>query len=132
MANSQTACAKKSDLLVVGGNALNKIKWLLSIILLAGAIVGFQYFAAFPMPARVAGLVVSVLVALGVACTTAQGRSALEFINSAKAEARKVVWPTKAETIQSTMVVVVMVLVASIFLWLLDSLLLYVMTLVTA
>ena len=124
MANSQAACAKKAD--------LNSFKWLVTMILLACATVGFQYFADLHMAARLGGLGAAVLAAVGIACMTTQGQNALEFINSAKAEARKVVWPTKKETIQSTIAVVVMVLVASVFLWLLDSLLLYVMTLVTA
>lgn len=132
MADSQAACAKKTDFLVIGGNTLNKIKWLIVLVLLAAATVGFQYFADLHIGVRVGGLVGLVAIALGIACTTVQGRSVLEFMNSAKAEARKVVWPTRQETVQSTIAVVVMVLVASIFLWLLDSLLLYVMSLVTA
>ncbi|MFI4956218.1 MAG: preprotein translocase subunit SecE [Gammaproteobacteria bacterium] len=132
MAESQTVCAKKSDFSVVGGNTLNKIKWLTVLVLLAVAAVGFQYFAELHLGIRIAGLVALVGAAIGIACTTSQGRDALEFISSAKAEARKVVWPTRKETIQSTIAVVVMVLVASVFLWLLDSLLLYVMSLITA
>ncbi len=132
MADSQVACAKKSDFSVVGGNNLNKIKWFVSSVLFGVALVGFQYFAELHLAIRVSGLFVLVAVALGIASTTAQGQNALEFIKNARAEARKVVWPTRQETIQSTIAVVVMVLVASLFLWLLDSLLLYVMSLITA
>ena len=43
------------------------------------------------------------------------------FFSGVRAEARKVVWPERKETMQSTLMVVVMVLVLSLFLWLVDS-----------
>jgi preprotein translocase subunit SecE len=132
MAESQVACAKRSDFLAVGGNTLNRIKWLAVIVLLGVAVVGFQYFDSLHLGIRIAGLVALLGVALGIASTTSKGQEAIEFIKNAKAEARKVVWPTRKETLHSTAAVVVMVVVASIFLWLVDSLLLYVMSLITA
>lgn len=132
MAESQVACAKRPVFLAVGGNILNKIKWLIVAVLLGVATVGFQYYASLHLGVRLSGLLGLVVGALGIAYTTTQGQAALEFVKNAKAEARKVVWPTRQETMQSTLAVVVMVLVASLFLWLLDSLLLYVMSWVTA
>ncbi len=43
------------------------------------------------------------------------------FFSEVRAEARKVVWPERKETMQSTLMVVVMVLILSLFLWLVDS-----------
>jgi preprotein translocase subunit SecE len=55
-----------------------------------------------------------------VAATTAQGKAAWEFAADARVELRKVVWPTRKETVQMTLVVVVMVIVVAIFLWIVD------------
>jgi preprotein translocase subunit SecE len=64
-----------------------------------------------------------VLLALGVVYTTATGQRAWGFIRESRVELRKMVWPTRGETVQTTLAVFVMVLVVGIFLWLLDMLL---------
>lgn len=49
----------------------------------------------------------------------------MAFAREARVELRKVIWPTRQETLQTTLVVLVMVVVVAIFLWLLDMLLLW-------
>ena len=62
-------------------------------------------------------------VAVGVASQTEKGRSITGFISDSQVEVRKVVWPTRQETIQTTVVVMIVVVLAALFLWLLDLLL---------
>lgn len=72
---------------------------------------------------RVLGLLVLGFVAAYVALQTGKGRSFFELVKEAKNEVRKVVWPTRQETLQTTAMVVVVVLLIGLFLWGLDSLL---------
>ena len=60
-------------------------------------------------------------VALAVAVTTARGDSAWTIIKGARTEIRKVIWPTRKETTQTTMIVMVFVVVCGLFFWALDS-----------
>jgi preprotein translocase subunit SecE len=54
---------------------------------------------------------------------TARGKSTVEFFKDARTEVRKVVWPTRAETVQTTVTVFIIVFLIGLFLWLLDMLL---------
>jgi preprotein translocase subunit SecE len=72
---------------------------------------------------RVLVLLGALGVAAGLAFVTAPGRAAWEFVREAQVELRKVVWPTRKETMQVTMVVVAMVIIMALFLWLVDWLL---------
>ena len=58
-----------------------------------------------------------------VALTTAKGRSLTELARAAKKEIQRVVWPTRPETVQTTAIVLVAVLVVGLMLWLIDTLL---------
>jgi preprotein translocase subunit SecE len=104
------------------------IKWILALGLLSGAVIGFQLTQQHSILIRVIGLLGLTGLALFVASTTPQGQRALEFIQAAKAEAKRVVWPTRQETMQMTGIVVVMVLIVTLFVWLVDSLLIVAMT----
>jgi preprotein translocase subunit SecE len=72
----------------------------------------------------VLGLVAIVIVAAGIAFTTSTGQAILSFGRESRAEVRKVVWPTRQETVQTTLMVVVAVIILGIFLWLIDMMLL--------
>jgi preprotein translocase subunit SecE len=104
------------------------IKWILALALLLVAIVGFQFYQQYSIVMRIIGLLVLSGLAIFVASTTPQGKQALAFIQAAKAEAKRVVWPTRQETMQMTGIVVVMVLIVTLFVWLVDSLLIVAMT----
>jgi preprotein translocase subunit SecE len=93
------------------------------VILLAG-IGGFYYYADASLLYRVLGLVAIVIVAAGIAFTTSTGQAILSFGRESRAEVRKVVWPTRQETVQTTLMVVVAVIILGIFLWLIDMMLL--------
>ena len=102
---------------------LDALKWLAVAALVAVGVVGNQYFAAEPILYRVLVLLVLAGVAGFVALQTAKGRAFFTLLKEARTEIRKVVWPTRQETTQTTLIVVGVVLVMALLLWGLDSLL---------
>ena len=102
---------------------VDTIKLVLSLLLLLAGIVGFYYFSEESLLYRVLGLLAVVGVAIGVAVTTEKGRGLLHFLSASRAEVRKMVWPTRAETIQTTLIVFILVVILAIFLWFVDMLL---------
>ena len=106
-------------------------KLLLAIVLLVGAIVAFYYYARYMLLVRVLGLLAAVGVAVAIALQTQIGRLARQFVQESRTEVRKVVWPTRQETMQTTLAVVVMVIVVGILLWLLDMFLVWAVQLLT-
>ncbi|UCE88213.1 MAG: preprotein translocase subunit SecE [Pseudomonadota bacterium] len=104
---------------------LDKVKLVFALLLVAAGVVGFYYWAdEVALLYRVLGLLAVVLASLGVASQTEMGHGALSFGRDAYVEARKVVWPTRKETVQTTGLVLVMVTLIGIILWLFDMLLL--------
>jgi preprotein translocase subunit SecE len=79
----------------------------------------------------VIALLVIVAIASAIALTTVQGRGFAHFAREANIERRKVVWPTRQETLQTTLIVLIAVLIMGIFLWLVDMLLLNVVRTLT-
>jgi len=66
-----------------------------------------------------------------IALQTNKGRFAWGFVGGARTEVRKVIWPTRAETMQTTLMVVIMVILVGILLWIMDSFLLWAVKLLT-
>ncbi|MDX1466385.1 MAG: preprotein translocase subunit SecE [Halomonas sp.] len=99
------------------------LKWAVVVTLLVLAVVGNTYFADQALLYRVLGVVVLSAAAALVALSTTKGRDLLELARSAKKEIQRVVWPTRPETIQTTAIVLVAVLVVGLMLWLIDTLL---------
>ncbi|HIQ52154.1 MULTISPECIES: preprotein translocase subunit SecE [Pseudomonas] len=99
------------------------VKWLVVAALVVVGVVGNQYFSAEPVLYRVLGLVALGAVAAFVAFQTARGQAFAVLLKEARVEIRKVVWPTRQETTQTTLIVVAVVLVMALLLWGLDSLL---------
>ena len=109
-------------------SSLDTIKLVIAVLLLLGGIVGFYFFETWqgePVSVffRVLGLLAVVGVAGFIALQTAKGVQLLGFLKDSRNEVRKMVWPTRAETLQTTLMVMVIVTILSIFLWLVDMLL---------
>lgn len=97
------------------------LKWLLVTALVAVAVVGNSYFANESLLYRVLAIVALAAVAGLVALQTARGRAFWTLVKGSRTEIRKVVWPTRQETVQTTLIVVAFVLVVALILWGLDS-----------
>ncbi|MBS0001918.1 MAG: preprotein translocase subunit SecE [Thioalkalivibrio sp.] len=105
------------------GGGLDTVKLFAAIALLIAGVMGFYYFAAESVLVRVLGLLAIVGVAIGITTTTSKGRQLAGFMGNARTEVRKMVWPTRVETTQTTLIVIGVVILVGIFLWLLDTLL---------
>jgi preprotein translocase subunit SecE len=107
------------------GSRLDSMKLLLAVLLLAGGVIAFYYFEEQILVVRVLGLLAIAGIAVFVAAQSAVGRTVLGFVTGAQSEIRRVVWPTRAETVQTTLAVLVIVLLVGVALWLLDMVLLW-------
>jgi len=99
---------------------LDTVKLLLAIASLVGGVFGFYYFEDQSQLLRVLGVIAMSALSFVVATTTVIGKKGLGFAKDARTEVRKVVWPTRQETVQTTLAVLVMVLIVAIMLWLVD------------
>jgi preprotein translocase subunit SecE len=110
---------------------LDTFKLLLAIAILVSGIFGFYFYEAESLLYRVLGVVFAAGVAIAIAATTRLGQGLISFGREARMEVRKVVWPTRQETVQTTFMVIVAVIIIGIFLWLVDMLLAQAIQLIT-
>ena len=106
------------------------LKWLVVAALVAAAVVGNSYFSDQSLLYRVLAIVALAVVAGFVSLQTAKGASFWNLVKGSRTEIRKVVWPTRQETVQTTMIVVAFVLLVALILWGLDSFLGWLVSLV--
>ena len=111
--NTKIEAHSKSDL----------IKIFAAVGVLIVAMVGFYYYGDESLVLRVVGLSIAAVVVVVLLSKTVSGREVWHFAQDSKVEVRKVVWPTRQETIQTTLVVLVMVVIVALMLWGLDTLL---------
>jgi preprotein translocase subunit SecE len=104
-------------------SAAEIFKWILVALLVTAAVVGNYYFGDQPLLYRVVGVLVLGLLAVGVFVQTSQGQAFTGLLRESRIEVKKVVWPTRQETLQTTAFVVVIVLIMSAALWGFDTLL---------
>ena len=104
-------------------SAFDVIKLIVAVLLVVAGITGFYVYSEESQLYRILGLVAVALLAAGIALSTASGKGLLAFMKNARTEVRKMVWPTRIETMQTTLMVVVIVILLSIFLWFVDMLL---------
>ena len=100
---------------------VDKLKLALAILIVIAGLAGFYLLADYPLIVRVLTVIAGLVVAAGVAGTSAQGKLFYVFAQESVAETKKVVWPTRKETIQTTGIVMLFVLVMAIFLWVVDA-----------
>ncbi|WP_127960235.1 preprotein translocase subunit SecE [Serratia microhaemolytica] len=114
------------------GRGLEVAKWLIVVALLVVAIVGNYYYRDFSLPLRALAVVVLIALAGAVALMTAKGKATVAFAREARTEVRKVIWPTRQETLQTTLIVAAVTAVMSLILWGLDSVLVRLVSFITA
>ncbi|MGX9419480.1 preprotein translocase subunit SecE [Vibrio sp. RC27] len=103
-------------------SAADKFKWLIAIALLVVAVVGNSlYGETVSVVIRTASVIVLIALALGLAATTIKGKAAIVFAREARIEIRKVVWPTRQETMQTTLIVLAVSVVMALALWGIDG-----------
>ena len=103
----------------------DKIKLGLAVLLVVAGIAGFYFLKDNAAILRVASVLAGLVAAALVAWTTAPGRVFFVFAQESVVETKKVVWPSRKETVQTTGMVLAFVLVMAIFLWIVDALLVW-------
>lgn len=113
------------------GSRADTAKLAVALVLVVAGAVAFNVYSEQSLLMRVLAMLAVVGVALAIAMQTVQGRNAWGFVKDARTEVRKVVWPTRAETVQTTLIVLIMVVIVGILLWIMDSFLLWAVKLLT-
>jgi preprotein translocase subunit SecE len=106
------------------GGRLDALKLWVAILMMGAGVAAFYYLADVILVLRVLGLLAVAAVSMVVAYQTNVGRQVVGFVSGAQNEVRRMVWPSRTETLQTTMAVIFIVLLVGVFLWLLDMFLL--------
>jgi preprotein translocase subunit SecE len=107
-----------------GVTTMDAVKLGVAAALVIGGIAAYYYYAQVSTYARIGVVLVAIAAAIGVAMQSEPGRTFWRFMQAARVELRKVVWPSRVETRQTTIAVIVFVIIMGVFFWLLDLLLL--------
>lgn len=99
----------------------DKLKFALALLLVAAGVVGFYLLAEQPMILRVLSVLAGLAAGIAVAWFTEPGRRFIDFSREAVVETKKVVWPSRKETMQTTGIVFAFVLAMAIVLWMTDK-----------
>jgi len=99
----------------------DKIKLFVALLLVAAGIAGYYYLHDSAAVLKLASVLAGLLLAAGVAWTSESGKRFFAFGQDSIAEAKRVVWPTRKETLQTTAVVIAFAITMAMFLWLVDA-----------
>jgi len=114
-----------------GASSVDTAKLVVAALIIVAGIWAFYFFAGQSLLLRVIGLLVLAGGAAALALTTQPGRALWRFGIDVRMEVRKVVWPTRQETMQTTLIVVVMVFLLGVVLWLFDMILMSILRFLT-
>jgi len=103
---------------------MNSLKWAAVIFLIASGVAANYHFSDQSLLIRIIGLIIVAMLAVAIALQTDKGKRFWEFSQASRNELRKVVWPNRQETIQTTVMVLAMVAILGLILWGVDTLLL--------
>jgi preprotein translocase subunit SecE len=99
----------------------DKLKLALAALLVVAGIAGYYLLAGHSIVLRFLAVVAGIVAGVAAAWTSVLGQEFLAFAREALVEVRKVVWPTRKETIQTTAAVFAFVVVMAVFLWVSDK-----------
>lgn len=117
-----------------GSGAVDKMKWLVTLLLLVAAVVGNSLYSnseQVNVVVRTAAVVVVIAVAFGILATTIKGKAAINFAKESRIEIRKVIWPTRQETMQTTLIVLAVSIIMALLLWGIDGVMVRLVNLAT-
>ena len=100
---------------------VDKIKLAIAAALVAAGVAGYYLLAAQSILLRVASVLAGIAAGVAAAWSSVYGQQFAAFAREALVEVRKVVWPTRKETMQTTAAVFAFVVVMAVFLWVSDK-----------
>ena len=100
---------------------MDKLKLVVAVLLVAAGVWGYYWLAESVLLLRVLAVVAGLAAGAAVAWMSEPGRAFAVFAGEAIAEVKKVVWPTRKETMQTTAAVFAFVVAMAVFLWLSDK-----------
>jgi preprotein translocase subunit SecE len=109
-----------------GVSTLDTVKLVLAAALLIGGVFAYYWYSQASIFVRLGALLAGVGAAIAVGMQSEPGRALWHFMQGSRVELRKVVWPTRVETRQTTIAVLVFVVIMGVFFWALDLFLLWV------
>src|SRR5262247_3993206 len=110
---------------------MDKVKIVIAVGCVVLGIVGYYYFADTALVLRVLMVLGGLVAGALVAWTSAPGKEFFAFAQESWQEAGRVSWPTRKETVQTTAIVFAFVVVMALFLFAVDSLLAWIVQLLT-
>ena len=113
------------------GGGVDVAKLVVAVLLVIAGIVAFYVLQAQADWVRWSAVAAGIVLAIVVFGSSARGRAVWQFVLDSRQELRKVAWPTRQETAQTTLVVFVFVVVVGLFFWGLDLFLSWVMGFLT-
>lgn len=99
------------------------IRFIIAGLVLIAGIAGYYLFPEQSLLLRTIGVIATIIIATLIAGFTARGKLFFGFINSSRQEMRKIIWPSKKEAHQTTLIVIVAVIILGLMLWAIDSIL---------
>ncbi|MGO4704051.1 preprotein translocase subunit SecE [Dyella sp. 2RAB6] len=122
--NTKAEQTKGANLKEAGAADIAKLVF--AVLVLVAGVFAYSWFsndASVPGAVRLVGVLVALVAALAIAATTALGRRVRSFLGESQFEMRKVVWPSRDETLKTTGIIIVVVIVLSLLLGVIDLIL---------
>jgi len=113
-------------------SGVETFKWSIVFVLLIVTIIGNYYYRDVSLLLRVLAVLIIIVIAGAVVLVTAKGKATIAFAREAHTEIRKVIWPTRQETMQTTLVVAAVTTIMSLILWGLDNILVRLVSFITS
>lgn len=99
----------------------DKIKLLVAFLLVVAGVAGYYYLRESAAVLRLASVLLGLLLAAGVVWTSESGKRLFAFGKDSVAEAKRVSWPSRKETLQTTGIVILFAIIMALFLWTVDA-----------
>ena len=99
----------------------DKIKLALAALLVVAGIAGYYLLASHSIVLRILAVIAGIVAGVAAGWSSGPGQQFIGFAREALVEVKKVVWPTRKETMQTTAAVFAFVVVMAVFLWLSDK-----------
>jgi preprotein translocase subunit SecE len=110
---------------------MDKAKIALAVLCVVAGVAAYYYFSSYAVVLRVLMVLAGLAAGAAVAWTSQPGKEFYAFAQEAWAEAGRVSWPTRKETMQTTAIVFGFVVIMALFLFSVDATLAWLVKLTT-